>query len=292
MSNARQFARALDSAIPSRTNDGDAPTRSPSQRASHNNTTNTPREDQLPTNVITAIESIIDRFKSRQLSKPRASKELALRQYLTTLDSFEQLASESHNRGINQPLPNPASELSNTRPTDTSHTSEDLETAVFMRSIVARPGDKRKHDQNEPDDDDARGQVDDSDDDPNKRARIVEKDMPWYRRESEARVNANPSCTKTHKVLHMASHQANGNTSSRASPSTSTPSTAHSTMLLQSRRTLAAWDRLRSLWDAQNHPDELQPAAIGPLHGTQPLKHTSSCSRTGKTNYGPKDHLI
>ena len=61
--------------------------------------------------------------------------------------------------------------------------------------------DKRERRKSEPGDEDSDREDAGTDDESNKRQRIFEKNMPWYRREFSAQLTADSSCTKTREIL-------------------------------------------------------------------------------------------
>ena len=159
------------------------------------------------------LDAIVEQFRNKHTTKARAialitsilafdfskeepSKDAALSQYISMLNTIEHLINKASKCGTHT-----ASGLGNLtgEQHDEGMTSTDPKEEVVILSAGGR--DKRRRGVLESDNDDADGEDDRTDDESNKRQRIFEKDMPWYQRESAARLTADPSCTKTRETL-------------------------------------------------------------------------------------------
>ena len=85
---------------------------------------------------------------------------------------------------------------------------------------------------------------------------------------------------KLPEPLLWVSQQASEITSSEAKPSTSTQCSHHCTIFLLLRRTLDAWDILKSPLEDQSQPKGSKRVVNGPALGTPPLKRLNLLSHT------------
>ena len=176
--------------------------------------------DPLP--IVTELDGIVEQFRNRQVSKPRAiglissklafatthaepDKDNAFLQYLTTLDSIERLTADATHRGATiQPDHSQTIHGTAAHQTDQSNRSisggESREHAIDAVSEEVE-GRKRDRGGEEHGHTESRGEDEEAEGASSKRPRILEKNMPWFNRESMARITANPSCIATRDLL-------------------------------------------------------------------------------------------
>ena len=177
---------------------------------------------RAPTNIITELDHIVEQFREQIISKFGAigliaskfnfattrnepDKNRAFEQYLSTLESIEQHTLEAGRRGSItaqqfEPQPDPARGSSPSPQPD--RYANETEAKAFIRSVMSEGGNQRKrtNDASNAREEESNGEDGDPDGSDNKQ-RLHEKDMPWFKRETMARVSANPSCIATRDIL-------------------------------------------------------------------------------------------
>jgi len=162
------------------------------------------------TTMVGEFDSIIERFRKGEITKSQTIKSIttklafdlnkdepgkdnALQQYLITIDSIERLSNESIKRGARI-----TSGLGGHRGAPRTTVIDADEACTSNESPNPDKG-KRRRNGNESEDEDTDGEDDDGES--NKKKRLFEKNMPWFQRESMARITANPSCNQTREIL-------------------------------------------------------------------------------------------
>ena len=176
--------------------------------------------------IVNGLDGILDDFRNKRLTKPRTialltskldfdtsrdepEKDAALTQYLNAIESIERLTAEAAHRGTH--AARGLGDVGNTAPSDAqpvvnpgeqTQPTHHEETEAFVKSLILGQPRKRGRDASVSDDEeDIIGEDGELEESSNKKRRVFEKDMPWFRRESTARQSANPSCTKTREIL-------------------------------------------------------------------------------------------
>ena len=175
-----------------------------------------------PSPIVNEHDGIVEQFRNRQVSKPRAidlissklafttthakpDKDNAFLQYLATLNSIKRLTVDATHRGATiQQDHGQAVQGTATQQIDQLHhnTSGD-ESGEHPSGVVSgeverhkrdRGGEEHGHTEPYGEDEEAEGAA-------GKRPRILEKNMPWFGRKSLARITANPSYIATRDLL-------------------------------------------------------------------------------------------
>lgn len=176
-----------------------------------------------PLPVIADLDAIVEQFRGQRVSKPHAiglissklvfaadqaepDKDNALLQYLSLLDSIESLATEATRRGANviqQDQSQPVQGAPSRQTPQPSRGANDGETGEQFEELVSEEVARHKRNRGgtEPEHHDSYGEIEEADGASNKRQRLFEKNMPWFARESMARITANPSCLATRDTL-------------------------------------------------------------------------------------------
>jgi hypothetical protein len=170
-----------------------------------------------PLPLIVELDSIVERFRGRQVSKPCAiglisakftfdtahaepEKDNAFLQYLATIESIERLAVDATHRGANlqpdQSEPGPAHHSA-----QPPHGTNGEDTNGTNRGIVSGGDERHKRDRGIAEHPELDDEDEEADGTTPKRQRIFEKNMPWFHRETVARITANPSCLATRDIL-------------------------------------------------------------------------------------------
>ncbi|RDB25999.1 hypothetical protein Hypma_006532 [Hypsizygus marmoreus] len=182
-------------------------------------------EGHFNTEIISAIDGVIERFRSSSIPKSDtileilsfirttnvtpASQNIAFSNYLTTIDTIESQGIEAHRRGLHASdgLGDSAGRSGSGTISDPSRETDDA-VAEILGSIVAEAGSatssKRGRDQSSDSESSSSGEESNTsgeDRHKGKKKSVRESKMPWHRRELKARKNASPSCIKTRKLL-------------------------------------------------------------------------------------------
>jgi hypothetical protein len=172
--------------------------------------------------IVKSLDNVLDDFRNKKISKPRAialftsklefdtsrdepAKEAALLECLNAVESIERLTVEAAQRGkhAEKGLTEPEDAIPlNIESGEKTRATHNKETETFLRSFILDQSRKRGREPSvSEDEEDIVGEDGGSEGLSNKKQRVFERDMPWYRRESTARESANPSCTKTREIL-------------------------------------------------------------------------------------------
>jgi hypothetical protein len=165
-------------------------------------------ENIISTAIIQSLDNTVESFRKGDLSKARAisklvstlsisndstddpAKEAALDQYISSIDSFSRTQSHSARYGqiVDHGLRTDVDQTAN---------HDDIE------RIISEIAESSKHGSSF-EEEEISGETDRSDSErepSNKKRRLYEKDMPWFKRESIARQSADPSCQATRRIL-------------------------------------------------------------------------------------------
>ena len=127
-------------------------------------------------------------------------KDNAFLQYLTTIDSIECLAVDVTHRGANlqpdQSEPGPAHHSA-----QPPHSTNGQDMNGTNRGIVSGGDERHKRDRGIAEHPELDDENEETDGTAPKRQHILEKNMPWFHRETVARITANPSCLATRDIL-------------------------------------------------------------------------------------------